>query len=333
MGSVLLIILKIIGITLLVIICLILLLLLLVLFVPVRYRFKGSYDEKFLCRGKVTWLLHLVSIRIDVEDKAVTTIRILGIPLSVFLKKKDKVEETTSEKVSEEKTTMVTDSAKLSLPAGQTEKAEMDKISVTVDSAGDIPEHLSDESMAETLREQPANDLPVEEKHTVFNKISSKIQAIIQKIRDLIDKIKSIFAKIKDTIINVKEKKETLKRYLAIVRSDTAKAAFALCKKRIFQMLKHIFPRKMRVNLTYGMNDPADTGYILAVYGMLPEFVGKRVVLHADFDNPVLKGDFYVKGGIRAWTLLYQVICVLLDKNCQRLYHIVKKEIANERKQ
>ena len=131
----------------------------------------------------------------------------------------------------------------------------------------------------------------------------------------------------------MKEKKETLKRYLVIVRSDTAKAAFALCKKRIFRMLKHIFPRKMRVNLTYGMNDPADTGYILAVYGMLPEFVGKRVILHADFDNPVLKGDFYLKGGIRAWTLLYQVICVILDKNCQRLYHIVKKEIANERKQ
>ncbi len=330
MGSVLLIILKIIGITLLVIIGIILLLLLLVLFVPVRYRFKGSYDEKFLCRGKITWLLHLVSIRIDVEDKVVTTIRILGIPLSVFLKKKDKAE--ISENVSEEKTETAADSTKLSLPAGHTERTETDAASVTAGSACDMTNKLTDESLAENIAEQSAGDLPVEEKQTLFEKISSKIQAIIQKIRDLIGKIKSILDKIKDTIINIKEKKETLKKYLAIVRSDTAKAAFALCKKRIFRMLKHIFPRKMRVNLTYGMNDPADTGYILAVYGMLPEFVGKRVVLHADFDNPVLKGDFYVKGGIRAWTLLYQVLCVILDKNCQRLYHIVKKEIANERK-
>ena len=327
MGSVLLIILKIIGITLLVIICLILLLLLLVLFVPVRYRFKGSFDEKFLGRGKITWLLHLVSIRIDVEDKVVTSIRILGIPLSVFLKKKDKAE--TSENVSEEKTETAADSTKNSLPARQIERTETDASSVTAGSAGDIPEQISDESISEDIMGESS----VEEKQTLFDKISAKIQAINQKVRDLINKIKSIFDKIKDTIVNITEKKETLKRYLAIVRSDTAKAAFALCKKRIFRMLKHIFPRKMRVNLTYGMNDPADTGYILAVYGMLPEFVGKRVILHADFDNPVLKGDFYLKGGIRAWTLLYQVICVILDKNCQRLYHIVKKEIANERKQ
>ena len=97
-------------------------------------------------------------------------------------------------------------------------------------------------------------------------------------------------------------------------------------------MLKHIFPNKVRANVTYGMSDPADTGYILAVYGMLPAFVGKSIHLHPDFDKQILKGDFFIKGAIRAWTLLYQVLCVLFDKNCRKLYHIVKKEIANERK-
>ena len=97
-------------------------------------------------------------------------------------------------------------------------------------------------------------------------------------------------------------------------------------------MLKHILPRKIRANITYGMSDPADTGYVLAVYGMLPAFVGKNIMLHADFDRQVLRGNFLVKGNIRAWTLLCQVLCVLMDKNCQRLFHIVKKEIGNERK-
>ena len=111
MISVLLIILKIIGITLLVIIGLFLFLLLLVLFVPVRYRFKGSYDEKFLCKGKITWLLHFISIKIDVEERVVTSIRILGIPLSVFMKKKDNVKKKKADKGEEESAGMVVTTA------------------------------------------------------------------------------------------------------------------------------------------------------------------------------------------------------------------------------
>ena len=91
MISILLIILKIIGITLLVILGLVLVLFLVVLFVPVRYRFKGNYDDAFHCKGKITWLLHFISIKIEVEKEVVTSIRILGIPISIFLKKKKSI--------------------------------------------------------------------------------------------------------------------------------------------------------------------------------------------------------------------------------------------------
>ena len=312
MISVLLIILKIIGITLLVIIGLILLLFLLVLFVPVRYRFKGSYDEKFLCKGRITWLLHLVSVRVDVEEKVITSIRILGIPLSVFAKKR-----ATAEKEVED---MAETAVKNTETAVETFSLEQ--------SASKDTNTIANFDKQEVLKEETI----AEETKTFFEKVSAKVKEIIQKIRNLIEKLKGIIDKVSDTLRNMKEKKETLKRYLAILKSDTAKAAFSLCKRRLFRMLKHIFPKKMRVNVTYGMNDPADTGYILAVYGMLPEFVGKKVRLHADFEQPVFKGDFYLRGGIRAWTLLWQILCVILDKDCQKLYHIVKKEISNERK-
>ena len=342
MISILLIILKIIGITLLVVIGLILLLLLLVLFVPVRYRFKGSYDEKFLCRGKITWFLHLVSVRIDVEEKIVTSIRILGIPLSVFLKKKDTaktVEAHQSKGISKETVSVNPEKIekKTKSAAAVTAKQEESEADIATDkfdytdvesgTATEQSDYTEGESESTKMQETTTNDKP-----SLFDKIVAKVEFVKQKIKELIEKIKGTFEKIKNTLINIKEKKEILKRYLAIVRSDTAKAAFSLCKKRIFRVLKHIFPRKMRVDITYGMSDPADTGYILAVYGMMPEFVGKRIILHADFEQPVLKGNFYLKGGIRAWTLLYQLLCVILDKNCQKLYHIVKKEIGNERK-
>ena len=88
MLSVLFIILKIIGIVLLAIVILLLLLFFCILFVPARYRITGSYEETFVCKAKITWLLHFIVVKINVEKETVTSIRILGIPLSVFLRKK-----------------------------------------------------------------------------------------------------------------------------------------------------------------------------------------------------------------------------------------------------
>lgn len=88
MISFLLILLKILGIILLSLIGIVVVLVLLVLFVPVRYKFKGYYKEEFVCHGKVTWLLHLLAISVDYEKELITSIRILGIPLSVFTKRR-----------------------------------------------------------------------------------------------------------------------------------------------------------------------------------------------------------------------------------------------------
>ncbi len=309
MISILLIILKIIGITLLVIFGLFLLLLLIVLFVPVRYRFKGNYDDSFQCKGKITWLLHLVSIRVEVEKEVVTSVRILGIPISVFMKKKKAdVSQIAVEEIVDEK------------------QPEAEKNVDHKSTKSQIVERI-EEKQAEIFSEESQK-----EKISFIQKIKNTIHNIKQKIHDIIEKIKNVIEKIKDFICNIKSKKKQLKRYLRILQSDTTKAAFALCKKKIFQMLKHIFPRKLHADLTFGFEDPATTGYILAVYGMLPAYVGKSIILHPDFDKQIFKGDFKVKGSIRAWTLLYQALSILMDKNCRKLYHIVKKEISNEHK-
>ena len=322
MVSILLIILKIIGITLLVIIGILFLLLLLILFVPVRYRFKGNYDDSFHCKGKITWLLHFISIRIEVEKEVVTSIKILGIPLSVFLRKKKEVviqrDETLND--NQQKDTGVTT---------QQIKPERQSDTQLIEQT-DADDSLNENPQGESLKNE--KEKISSEKKAIIQKVLDIYDNIRKKIQDIIQKIKDIIDKIKDFIINFKQKKKQLKRYLRILQSDTTKAAFALCKNKIFRMLKHIFPRKLRAELTFGFDDPAMTGYTLAVYGMLPEFVGKSIILHPDFDKQIFNGQFKVKGVIRAWTLLYQVLCILFDKNCRKLYHIVKKEISNEHK-
>ncbi len=86
--GILLTILKIIGIILLVILLLVLLIILLVLLVPIRYSASGGKTEcDFEVTARVTWLLHLISVRVGYrnsgEDKGLTKdIRVLGISLS-----------------------------------------------------------------------------------------------------------------------------------------------------------------------------------------------------------------------------------------------------------
>ena len=62
-------ILKVIGWILLGILGLILLTVLTVLLVPIRYRADGVWKEEKYIRGRVTWLLHLLSIRVTYEKE------------------------------------------------------------------------------------------------------------------------------------------------------------------------------------------------------------------------------------------------------------------------
>ena len=298
MLSVLFIILKIIGIVLLAIVILLLLLFFCILFVPARYRITGSYEETFVCKAKITWLLHFIVVKINVEKETVTSIRILGIPLSVFLRKKKEpaVEKQKTNKPAVEK-------QKTNKPA--VEKQNINK--PQHDANGDKETDTSCKS----------------EKITFFKKIKSKIQKIINLFNSIINQIKLFFT-------DIKEKKDRIKRYLSILKSDAAKASFLLCKKKLFKILKHFIPRKMHANITYGLSDPADTGYILALYSILPEAFGKKVVLYPDFNQAVFKCDFRMKGLIRMWTLLHQILSVIVDKNCKNFYKTLKKEIANE---
>ncbi len=325
MLSVLLIILKIIGIVLLSIIGILLCLLLLVLFVPVRYRIKGYYKDEFVCHGKVSWLLRLISFSFDVEKGTKTSLRILGIPATVFKRKvKKKTEETINHSVDKIESTV----------NSKAEETAADFLNESSqENVFDVP---VSETVDENIDEISEN---IEEKKSFFDRIKSFLYGLYQKINNIIIKIKEIWNKIREIpqkirifFIAIEDKKTLIERYLSILKCNTTKQAFLLCKKRLICMFKHILPKKIKIIADYGFADPSTTGYILALYGVLPPSIGKKIILHPDFERDFFECDFELKGSIRMWTLLYQVIRILLDSNCREFYHMVKKEIKNERK-
>lgn len=91
MLTILLTILKIIGIVLLAILCLLLLMSILLLVVPIRYRVHALHGEVYEIEAKVSWLLHLVTLRFEMnQNKKSLILRILGLKIKDFFVKKDK---------------------------------------------------------------------------------------------------------------------------------------------------------------------------------------------------------------------------------------------------
>ena len=92
-------ILTILGIIIGVILGVVVILLLLVLFVPVRYRISGRVDENKYAKIRVSWLLSIVTFHCDYEDELDKSLRVFGIVINRFDKKK---EEEISEEVASE---------------------------------------------------------------------------------------------------------------------------------------------------------------------------------------------------------------------------------------
>lgn len=97
MLEIILLILKIIGIIALSIIGLLILILLLVLFVPIRYQINSTNEVNgdIEVHGRISWLLHMIHIRMDYEKELTYYVRLFGFKI---YPPKEKKEEEKSEK-------------------------------------------------------------------------------------------------------------------------------------------------------------------------------------------------------------------------------------------
>ncbi len=310
MISVLLTLLKIIGIVLLSLLGLFLFLVLIVLFVPVRYRIKGYYKDIFVCHGKFTWLLHLVSVSIDYDQEAITAIRIFGIDISPFLNKKEAKNTQTDNTSDKENVSKKTDTKK----------------TVKEDNASVAESAKADDSMTKPATKDDGSKSDTESQTS--RSIFGKIQNFFKQIKE---KLLSIYNKIIEILHNIKTKKNSLERYIRILQREEVKNSFSLCKSRITKMVKHILPKNMKIHAHIGTEDPSTTGYILATYSVLPEKIRRQIILKADFEKVIMEGDFNIKGSLHAYKFLYHIVSIMINKDCRTFYTLIKKEISNER--
>lgn len=333
MLHILLLILKIIGILLLCILGVLLLGIVCALFVPVRYRIEvarkeGEGEPPVTATVKITWLLHFVNVLVRFAGNLSVRARILFFTIFRLPKREKRGgrakegepdsrkegKERKKESVPESRDTGDLAEKKRDIEERQTEN----EIIFSEETKGDEKE------TAHRVAEEKTGES--DKKPTLWD----KLRAIPEILRSIFAKIKSIFENIQYTIQNICDKiksvSDTIEYYRGVIEGEAFQHSFALCKKELWSIARRLKPDKFEAALVVGMDDPATTGEILAVCGMLYPILGPQVNVAGDFERKRLEGRVFIKGKLRLFTFVRTAVRIYFNKDIRKLYGLLKKE-------
>ena len=312
MTTVLLTILKIIGIVLLVLLGIMLFLLAVLLFVPVRYSVKGTVDNNITAEGKISWLCSIFRYDFTFQEQDLSgEVRIFGFRP----KKKERVSE---EELEEEAVSEVKD---------EVEEVVSDLVSNTVeedDSEGKISKSVTESDSDKISPEEAAGrreQNPEMDFHTGRQNRKSSRSSRKNIFMRMWDKIKSFMKKIKNFFIGIQKRLTSFKEFVVKVKEIVTDTKNQYAVRRLWEellyLLKHFGFRKIHTELTFALADPALTGQVLGILCMMPFLYQYDFHIFPDFESEsyYIRGSYDVKGRIQLIFLLVTAIRLLADKD------------------
>ena len=305
--------LAVIGIVLASIILLFLIILNIFLFVPFRYKIGGSNKETLYGYFLLTFFLSFLRIRVYYKEKmGYASLRLFGIKifdkeipeliemlenLSDKLSKKDKTEtkESTNEDSEEAK--------QESIPDPDTEEFE-----------------ITEEEIEEFLNEpDEIDDMNALEKNISF----------LSSLKDFILNIKKKWYNFKE-FINEKIKqweltKKYIKFYWKVLNHPSFKPTIILFKDICIKAVKHVFPRKWRMHIEYGDEDPYLTGKVHGIICMARGYFNKEIDFTPVWDESRFLIDGYVSGRVQMFVFLAMAFKIFTNKHLRRMFFLIRQ--------
>lgn len=312
MLHILLMILKIIGIILAGILGLILLLLLVVLFVPIRYRASIFKTEEVIdAKGHVSWLFGALGVNLFLKNTDFRyEIRIFGISLESIqrvVRKMNWKKNKTKKEVDIEQ--------------------EFKNITPDIDSIECENNELTKESIAKESITETA-DTKIEKK-SVFQSVIQATKSLIGKISSAIKAIWSfpgkLIQRIKKIRLTISSACDKIKYWINFLKEETTQEAISLVKEQLMKVFKHILPKKVYGNVTFGFDDPATTGQVLGGICAFYPLYYKQINISPDFTQNILLGDIHLKGSVYTCILAITALKVYFNKNIQHIIKTMKK--------
>lgn len=127
--------------------------------------------------------------------------------------------------------------------------------------------------------------------------------------------------KIKCTIREFCDKIKNIKDYLT---NETHIQALVHLKNELVYFVKKIKPDKIKGYLRFGLEDPYNTGQVLAILSILYPFYGENVEIYPEFDKEIIEGDIFMKGRIYMIHLVIPICKLYFDNNIKTAYENFK---------
>lgn len=357
-------ILKWIGIILLSVLGLLALIILIVLFVPVRYKISASFHEDVpKAKISICYLFSVVWVDAGYKEDVYAYLRIFGIKIMDFIHPKEKKK---SKKINEKRNKDNTDEAsdELDLDEEPLNEENKDEGSVKEEAC----ENIIADSIESTTKKQQTIDNREKEQETKSNILDNedniteatemaieeaeadteeedettlleKIDIFIEFLSEKFDILFNKLASFREKLSGIADKGQATKKRLSQMLRDityyqklwerpNTQLVFNKAKATLLKGLKAIKPSKLKLSIHFGMDDPATTGELCGIFGMVYPFIGKYVMIEPDFEQKIIEGDFLLKGRIRVCSFIRVAWLLLFDKNVRRL----KKELKRQRK-
>lgn len=304
--GILFLVLKMIGFILLGLLAFLILLLLAVLFVPIRYRVVAQYEEKAIARITAGWFLHLIGVRLVISDQEKSCkLKLFGIPLiDFFSPRKDRRKKRRSKSHQDKQ------------PAEQSVHQDEQPVEQSVHQNKQNNLQIKEEQQQIGSEKEKASGFDTDQASDEKASFFTKVRIYINRISDKIKKIRK-----KETNL-----KEQYNKWLVVLKRDRTKEALEKCKNTLCKVLKAVLPRKWKLFVHYGMEDPALTADILGYYWMLFAVLSGHIDCQPDFENKVFECNLHAKGYIRMITMVIAGWKFLFDPDLIYLRKI-KKEV------
>lgn len=324
-------ILKVIGIVLLAILGILLILIIEALWVPVRYRIIAMKENDIVVKIKLHWLLHFLHISIVYENsKLIYWIRILGYrvydsekPKKAKQQKKDnslKKSQKKKDKLVETNTSLLQDELK---QEKETNDSNSGVCVAENTSNDDESQHTSTEE--EMYVQEEVRDEAASQNHKSFG-MKNRIIQIINMIRKIPSKVKKALKTVKETVVSIVKKVKQLLTYpsklFALIKDESTKSSIGLIFQSIKKILKTSKPKKIRGHAIIGFDDPSTTGEVLGVISLVFAYFNlntKKLQIIPDFTKQRLEGKLTAVGRIYLYTVLKVLVHLKNDKNMKQM--------------
>lgn len=340
MLHVILLILKVIGLILLAVLALVLLALLLALFCPVRYRADASFDGEPRGTAAVSWLFGALRVILTYDGAAKLTAKALWFSLfqTRLWPEEETSEEAEAAKEQEVTRPEITQPEVWPKPTSEQHPDEDFEVQATSLDRGDgRPEEIRENSRTadagqeergtcearagtgrvsqeKTSEKGGTENTGFAEKagrriQAAFARFGTKAQETFQKLLSALKRLSSGF----------KAGQARYEKAMAFLQDEENKKTIALLFTQTKKLFFHLFPRKIKGRIRFGFEDPYYTGKVLTAVSPFYGLYAKSLSLEPVFGEKALEGELHIRGRVRAATLLWIGVRVLLNKNFRTL--------------